>query len=95
MMRDPQWRRSVLALALVGGGGLLIAVAAWLARAVLAPDWPLTLAAARLTLIGNALYAVLALIGVVLLSLGMSVALRQVSARVLGADFTASGEDRS
>lgn len=95
MMANPQWRRSVLALALVGGGGLLVGVAVWLARAVLMPDWPVALAATRLTIIGHALYAVLALIGVVLLSLGMSVALRQVSARVLGADFTASGEDRS
>ena len=88
---NPNWRRTVLALAFAGAGIALTAVAIWLAARILDDDWPGTLAASRLNITGNALMVVLALIGLVLTGLGMSVALRQVSAKFLGADFTATG----
>lgn len=87
----PDWRRTVLALVFAGSGLALTGVAVWLVRAVIGGDWPLALAAARLTIVGRALYAVLALLGLVLTGLAMTVALRQVSARFMGADFSASG----
>ena len=91
--RDPQWRRTVLALVFAGAGGVLTAFSAWLAWNVLNAPWPAGLAEARLNIIGAALYAVLGLIALVLTGLSMTVALRQVSARFMGADFSASGGD--
>ncbi|KPF73303.1 hypothetical protein IP88_09565 [alpha proteobacterium AAP81b] len=92
--RDPQWRRSLLALAFVGAGMALTAFAALLAAIVASDRWPPALAAARLTAVSHALFACLALLAIVLIGLGMSVALRQLSARFMGADFTASGETK-
>lgn len=94
MPRDPNWRRTILALAFVGAGMAMTLLAIGLVMAVLADRWPADLARLRLAIIGHALYAALTLIGLVLVGLGMSVALRQVSARFLGADFTASGGEQ-
>lgn len=90
---QPNWRRSLLALVFAGAGLALTALAVWLAFSVLQPSWPAALAPARLRIIGIALYSTLALIGLVLTGLAMTVALRQVSARFMGADFSASGGD--
>jgi len=89
--RDPQWRRTMLALVFAGASAVLTAQSLWLAHAVLNADWPASLAAARLRIIGAALYATLALTALVLTGLSMTVALRQVSARFMGADFSAAG----
>ncbi|GGE20504.1 hypothetical protein GCM10011529_28970 [Polymorphobacter glacialis] len=89
----PDWRRTVLALVFAGAGIALTLMSVWLAWNVLNAPWPAALAAARLNIVGGALYAVLGLIGVVLTGLSMTVALRQVSARFMGADFSASGGD--
>jgi hypothetical protein len=91
---SPQWRRTVLALVFAAAGGVLTLFSVWLAWNVLHAAWPVSLAGARLQIIGMALYAVLGLLGLVLTGLSMTVALRQVSARFLGADFSASGGDR-
>jgi hypothetical protein len=88
---EPNWRRTVLALVFAGAGMTLTLVAIWLAWNVLNAPWPLSLAGERLRIIGGSLYAVPALIGLVLTGLSMTVALRQVSARFMGADFSASG----
>lgn len=90
---DPNWRRAVLALAFAGAGLALTLLSAWLAWHVLNAPWPAALAGARLRIIGGALYAVLGLLGLVLTGLSMTVALRQVSARFMGADFSASASD--
>lgn len=90
--RDPNWRRTILALAFAGAGMALTLVSVWLAWNVLNAPWPGSLAAMRLNIIGGSLYATLGLIGLVLTGLSMTVALRQVSARFMGADFSASGE---
>lgn len=87
---DPNWRRTVLALVFAGAGLALTAVSVWLVWNVLNAPWPTALAAARLRIVGGALYAVLGLLGLVLTGLSMTVALRQVSARFMGADFSAS-----
>lgn len=87
----PNWRRTVLALVFAGSGAALTLLAVWLAWNVLNAPWPDVLAAARLRIIGVSLYAVLALLGLVVTGLAMTVALRQVSARFMGADFSASG----
>ncbi len=91
--RDPQWRRTMLALVFAAASGVLTAQSLWLIHAVLENPWPAALAAARLRIIGAALYATLALTGLVLTGLSMTVALRQVSARFMGADFSAAGGD--
>jgi hypothetical protein len=88
---DPNWRRTVLALVFAGAGVALTMLAVWLAWNVLNAPWPAGLAAARLRIIGVSLYATLGLMGLVLTGLAMNVALRQVSARFMGADFSASG----
>lgn len=90
---QPALRSTVLALAFAGAGAVLTAMAVWLAWNVLHAPWPAVLAAARLRIIGGALFAVLALLGLVLTGLSMTVALRQVSARFMGADFSAAGGD--
>jgi hypothetical protein len=90
---SPQWRRTVLALVFAAAGGVLTLFSVWLAWNVLHAPWPASLAGARLQIIGVALYAVLGLLGLVLTGLSMTVALRQVSARFMGADFSASGGD--
>jgi uncharacterized membrane protein len=88
---SPDWRRTILALVFAASGMALTLVALWLAHAVLSLPWPDALAAARLRIAGNALYATLGLIGLVLTGLAMTVALRQVSARFMGVGLSASG----
>ncbi len=90
---DPDWRRTVLALAFAAAGAVLTLFSAWLAWNVLHAPWPLALAPARLNIIGTALLATLGLLGLVLAGLSMTVALRQVSARFLGGEVSASGGD--
>lgn len=87
----PHWRRTVLALAFAAAGGVLTLFSVWLVWNILHAPWPAGLAGARLNIIGAALYAVLGLMGLVLTGLSMTVALRQVSARFMGADFSARG----
>jgi ABC-type multidrug transport system fused ATPase/permease subunit len=93
LWHTPDWRRSVLALVFAAAGAVLTALSVWLAWNVLNAPWPQTLAGARLNIVGVALYASLGLLGLVLTGLAMTVALRQVSARFMGADFSASGGD--
>lgn len=88
---DPNWRRTVLALVFAAAGAMLILMALWLVHHVLADSWPPALAGRRLTIVGNALYATLALLALVLASLGMTVALRQVSAKFAGSELSMSG----
>lgn len=91
MWRDPNWRRTMLALVFAGAGIALTLVSVWLVWNVLNNPWPASLAAARLQIVGTALVATQALVGLVLTGLSMSVAMRQVSAQFMGADFSASG----
>ena len=90
---DPNWRRTVLALVFAGSGMALTLFAAWLAYNVLNAPWPAELAHARLQIVGISLYATLGLVGLVLTGLSMTVALKQVSGSLMGAQFSASGGD--
>ena len=65
----PDWRRTMLALVFAGAGVALTALSTWLAWNVLNAPWPASLAAARLNIVGAALYATLGLIGLVLTGL--------------------------
>lgn len=88
---DPSWRRTVLALVFAGAGVALTGFAAWQVWEVLHGAWPASLAAQRLTIVGTSLYITLGLLGLVLTGLAMTVALRQVSAKFMGVDLSASG----
>lgn len=90
---DPNWRRTVLALVFAASGPALTIIAVWLAWNVINAPWPASLAGQRLTIIGVSLYATLGLIGLVLTGLSMTVALRQVSGKFMGGEFSASGGD--
>ena len=92
MNLDPNWRRTVLALASAAAGAGLTLVPVWLAWNVLHAPWPDGLAGERLRIIGTALFATLGLVGLVLTGLSMTVALRQVSARFMGGELSASGD---
>lgn len=89
--RDPNWRRAVLALVFAGAGVALTLFAAAQVWIIWRGDWPAEAWAVRLNFIGGSLYAVLALLGLVLTGLAMTVALRQVSAKFGGGEFSASG----
>lgn len=87
----PPWRRSIFAIIFGVAGPALTVLAVWLIWNVLNAPWPASLAAARLNIIGIALYATLGLLGLVLTGLAMTVALRSVSARFAGAEATIAG----
>ena len=88
---DPQFRRTVQALAFTGAGMALLAFAGWQVGIVWQGEWPAAAWAQRLTIIGVSLYIVLGLLGLVLTGLSMTVALRQVSGKFMGGEFSASG----
>lgn len=88
---DPQWRRTLLAIVFAGAGPALAGLAVALIARIDGDGWPVQVAATRLQILGGALYATLGLLAIVVTGLAMTVALRQVSARFLGADFAASG----
>lgn len=92
---DPSWRRTMMALAFTAAGMALTLFSVWLVWSVLHEPWPVTLAGQRLTIIGTALYIVLGLLGLVLTGLSMTVALRQVSGKFAGGEFSMSGGDSS
>ena len=84
-----------MALAFTAAGMVLTLFAVWLVWGVLHEPWPVTLAGQRLTIIGISLYIVLGLLGLVLTGLSMTVALRQVSGKFAGGEFSMSGGDSS
>lgn len=89
--QTPSWRRSIFAIVYAIAGPALTGLAVWLIWNVLNAPWPANLAEQRLTIIGVTLYITLGLLGLVLTGLGMTVALRQVSAKFAGAEATVTG----
>lgn len=87
----PAWRRSVFAIIYAIAGPALTVLAVWLVWHVLNAYWPESLAEQRLNIIGTTIYLVLSLLGLVLTGLGMTVALRQVSAKFAGAEAIIAG----
>lgn len=79
------WRK-ILAMALLSGGGMALTVFAWaqtklVAERSVADPWPLA----------YALYGVLALIGIVLISLGWVIGKTSISGSVGPANFSVNG----
>lgn len=94
-MRLPSWPprdwRALLALiASVVGAAVLTIFAVWLVSIVRA--WR-GFDEIRIGILGNALYGLLFIVGIVLVSLGLAINKRSVKGSVLGASFEASGGD--
>lgn len=87
----PDWRRAVLAMVFAGAGMALTVLAVWQVWIVWEGPWPREAWQARLNIMGASLYASQALLGIVLIGLSMTVALRQVSGKFMGGEFSATG----
>ncbi len=87
----PDWRRTVLALTFAGAGMALTAFAFVDILIVWRGDWPASLAAQRLEIIGHSNVMAMAGLGLVLIGLAMTVSLRQVSGKFMGNSFDAIG----
>jgi hypothetical protein len=89
--RSPLWPprdiRKLLAMFLLSGGGMAMTIMAWRALTITArlskDAWP----------VAYALYGILALIGLVLISLGWTLGKSNISGKLGAASFDASGGD--
>ena len=75
----------------LGGGVAAGGFAAWLIY-VIRWDWPSERNEQQLTILGNALYGMVALMALVILGLSIRNAIRNLKASALGASVEASGE---
>lgn len=90
----PRDARALIALAAsVAGAAVLTGLAAWLAWILWRGGWPAATASDRIAALGRSLLATLAIIGAVLLSLGLAINRRSLHARAFGASLEASGGD--
>jgi uncharacterized membrane protein len=87
----PPWRRTIFAIVYAFAGPALTILAIWLIWNVLHAPWPISLAEQRLTIIGVTLYITQGLLGLVLTGIGMTVALRSVSAKFAGLEAGITG----
>lgn len=87
----PKDLRAFLALvASVAGAATLTGFAAWIVYEI--RNWQ-GFDQLRISILGNALYALLFIVGIVLVSLGLAINRRSVKGSILGASFEASGGD--
>ncbi len=84
-----EWRQTLYALAWLGGGVAMTALAVWLVVLV-RWDWPAATAPQRLEILGNALLASLLLAGLVQLGLGLRNAIRNIKGTAAGVSFEAN-----
>lgn len=96
-MTVPNWPprdwRAILALAAsVAGAAVLTLFAAWLVNIIWRGGWH-GLEQQRLDALAKALFAVLGILGIVLVSLGLAINKRSVKGSMLGASFEAEGGD--
>lgn len=87
------WRALLALAASVGGSATLTGLAAWLVWILWRGGWPDRTADVRIDILGRALLATLAIIGIVLVGLGMAINRRSVKGKMLGAEFEAEGGD--
>ncbi len=87
----PPWRRTVMAMAFTFSGAALTAFAVWLVWIVWRGGWPVALAGQQLQALAYALFGVLALLGLVLAGLAMTVSLRSASAKFLTGELSMTG----
>lgn len=85
------WRALLALAASIGGAATLTAFAGGLVWILWRGGWPERTADARVALLGQALLGTLAIIGIVLVSLGMAINKRSVKGKMLGAEFEAEG----
>lgn len=78
----------------LGGGIAAGGMAVWLITLV-RWDWPADRAEQQLTILGNALYGMIALMALVTLGLSIRNAIRNIKASALGASVEASGGDNA
>ena len=82
------WRAFLALVASIAGAAVLTGFAAWLVHIV--RSWK-GFDELRIGILGNALYGVLLIVGVVLVSLGLAINKRSVKGSILGASFEAEG----
>lgn len=85
-------RAWLYALAWLGGGVAAGGMAIWLVT-LIRWDWPADRAEQQLTILGNALYGMIALMALVTLGLSIRNAIRNIKASALGASVEANGGD--
>lgn len=76
----------------LGGGVAAGGFAAWLIYIIASTEWPTERREQQLTILGNALYGMVALMALVILGLSIRNAIRNFKASALGASVEASGE---
>jgi hypothetical protein len=84
------WRAFLALIASVAGAATLTGFAAWLVHIL--RSWQ-GFDQLRITILGNALYAVLAIVGLVLVGLGLAINRRSIKGSFLGASIEAQGGD--
>ena len=87
----PAWRVWLYGIAWLGGGMAAFGLAIWLVT-LIRWDWPVGTEAQRLAILGNALYAALAIMGLVAFGLTMRAAIRNFKASAGPASVEASGD---
>lgn len=90
----PRDTRAFIALtASIAGAGVLTGFAAWLVYILWLGGWSPDTAVQRLDALARALFGLLAIIGIVLMSLGLAINRRSVKASGLGFSLDATGGD--
>jgi hypothetical protein len=84
------WRALLALIASVAGAATLTGFAAWLVTIL--RQWH-GFDELRIRIFGNALYGLLFIVGIVLVSLGLAINKRSVKGSILGASFSAEGGD--
>jgi hypothetical protein len=95
-MKLPAWPpkdwRALLALtASVAGAAALTAFSAWIVWILWRGGWPETTAVIRIDALAKALIGLLAIVGIVLISLGLAINRRSIKGSIGPASFEASG----
>lgn len=88
----PQSRQWFYAIAWMGAAVVCTGLTIWLAW-LIRWDWPADRAEQQLTILGNALYIALALIGIVTFGLTLRNAIRNIKGTWGGATLSATGKD--
>jgi hypothetical protein len=85
------WRAFSALIASVLGAGILTVLAGWLVYVLWQGGWSAGTETARVEALATALHGTLAIIGIVLVGLGLAINRRMVKGSILGATFEATG----
>lgn len=89
------WRAFIALAGSIVGAAVLTGFAAWLVYILWLGGWPIGTEGVRLDALAKALFGVLFIVGIVLVSLGLAINRRSVKGSILGASFEASGGDEA